>query len=140
MPSKRADKFMHVMKCVSLQGTTSPTHIQRYLKSRGVKITRGTISRYVQELSIQNDAWINSQASMGWLNTIREIYAAKRERLELLDLEMRNCKQSRTKGYLAQVLNETEESLTGMMENGPLYMIFTKRMQVEKEDPIIAGA
>ncbi len=134
MRKTTVEKFNAVRDVVYTQGTLSPTEIQKILRSKGTKISRNAIYRYLKRLRETNDEWINDQAKAGYLETIRTMALQKKQRIQHLEETLRECPQPRTKAAIADTINNTEDSLRFLMESLPLLMVFRDTINGKNQD------
>lgn len=137
MRTRALKNFELVRDVVYLHGTMSPAEIQRILKSHGKSLAESTIYAHLQTLRESNTGWISDQAKAGYLETIRHMAYDKKSRLVELAQDMDACTVPRTKAYIAQVINETEDGLRDLMEGLPLLMQFSTHMNNEEKDTIV---
>ena len=113
-----------VSKIYYITGITSPSQIMDECKRRDIPISRKTIYNIIQKFKKDNEAWVNTTASTGYLHTVKNIVQSKKERLEFLESKMRAAKSDHAVAKLAHEITDTEDSLRLLLENIPLLMRF----------------
>ena len=120
-----------VQQIVYNHTTTNVDKIRHIMKEKeGCPVfSKTTIHRYLQELRADNEEWITAEARYGYLQTVHNLLAAKKARLDRLT-KCFNSDQTPLKIMvdIANSITETEESLRRLMESLPLLAQFNAVM------------